>query len=71
MNGSCLECQPQKIEGEDELFAFSFFTDIAVNPDIIELVQKIQNDIKTTLTTLQRYLARWKKYRSVWKVDKV
>ncbi|BFZ18669.1 hypothetical protein BsWGS_21707 [Bradybaena similaris] len=70
MNGSCLECQAQKIEGEDELFAFSFFTDIAVNPDIIELVQKIQNDIKTTLTTLQRYLARWKKYRSVWKVDK-
>ena len=71
MNGSCLESPPQKVDGEDELFVFSFFSDIAINPDIIELMQKVQNDIKSTLTTLQRYLTRWKKYRGVWKVDKV
>ena len=59
------------MEGEDDLFVFSFFTDIAMNPDIIELVQRVQNDIKQTLTTLQRYLTRWKKYRGIWKVDKV
>ncbi|XP_035829687.1 dynein heavy chain 10, axonemal isoform X2 [Aplysia californica] len=70
MNGSCLESPPQKVEGEDELFVFSFFSDIAINSDIIELMQKVQNDIKSTLTTLQRYLTRWKKYRGVWKVDK-
>ncbi|XP_059165934.1 dynein axonemal heavy chain 10-like isoform X2 [Physella acuta] len=69
-NGSCIECPPQKVEGEDELFVFSFFLDIAMDQNIIDLIQKIQNDIKGSLTNVRRYLTRWKKYRSVWKVDK-
>uniref|UniRef100_A0A2C9JWZ0 AAA+ ATPase domain-containing protein n=1 Tax=Biomphalaria glabrata TaxID=6526 RepID=A0A2C9JWZ0_BIOGL len=70
LNGSCLECSPQKVEGEDELFVFSFFTDLAMNQEIIELIQKVQNDMKGTLTDLRRYLTKWKKYKNVWKVDK-
>ena len=27
--------------------------------------------MKNTLTSLTRYLTKWKKYRGVWKVDKV
>ena len=71
MNGTCIETAPQKVEGEDEPYVFTFFTDISANPDVIELVQTIQNSIKNTLTSLTRYLIRWKKYRGVWKVDKV
>lgn len=71
MNVSCIETAPQKVEGEDELYTFSFFQDLHLNPDITELVQTIQGNIKNTLTNLQRYLNRWKKYRSIWKVDKV
>ncbi|XP_021370512.1 dynein heavy chain 10, axonemal-like isoform X1 [Mizuhopecten yessoensis] len=70
MNGTCIETPPQKVEGEDEPYVFSFFTDISVSPDVIDYVQGIQNNIKNTLTNMTRYLNRWKKYRSIWKVDK-
>lgn len=59
------------MEGEDEPYVFCFFTDISANPEIIDYVQTIQTDIKNTLTNMTRYLNRWKKYRSIWKVDKV
>ena len=71
MNGTCIETQPQKVEGEDELYQFTFFSDISINTETIDLVQTIHFDIKNTLTNMQRYLNRWKKYRSIWKVDKV
>ncbi|XP_050408300.1 dynein axonemal heavy chain 10 [Patella vulgata] len=70
MNGTCIECLPQKIEGEDEPHVFSFFTDISANPEIIEVCNTIQLSIRKTLTNLAKYLNRWKKYRSIWKVDK-
>ena len=71
MQGTCIETLPQKVEGEDEPYVFCFFTDISANPEIIDYVQTIQTDIKNTLTNMTRYLNRWKKYRSIWKVDKV
>lgn len=71
MQGTCIETAPQKMEGEDEPYVFCFFTDISANPEIIDYVQTIQTDIKNTLTNMTRYLNRWKKYRSIWKVDKV
>jgi hypothetical protein len=71
MNGTCIETPPQKIEGEDEPYVFTFFTDISTNPEVIDVVQTIQTSMKNTLTTLTRYLNRWKKYRLVWKQDKV
>ena len=71
MNGTCIETPPQKIAGEDEPYIFSFFTDISASPEVIELVQTIQSNMKNTISTLTRYLTKWKKYRSIWKVDKV
>ena len=71
MMGTCIETLPQKVEGEDEPYVFSFFTDISMSPEVIDYVQCIQNNIKNTLTNMTRYLNRWKKYRSIWKVDKV
>ena len=71
MHGTCIECPPQKVEGDDEPYVFSFFTDISVDPVIIELVQLIQTNIKKTLTELTKYLQRWKKFRQIWISDKV
>lgn len=71
MHGTCIECPPQKVDGEDEPYVFSFFTDISVDPDVIELVQHIQTNIKNTLTSLTKYLQRWKKFRQIWISDKV
>ena len=71
MNGSCIETPPQKMPNEDEPYLFTFFNDVSANPDIIILVQTIQNNMKNTLTALTRYLTRWKKFRGIWKADKV
>ena len=70
MHGTCIETPPQKIPGEDEPYLFTFFSDISTNPEVIDLVQMVQGNMKTTLTNLTRYLIRWKKYRNIWKVDK-
>ena len=56
MNGTCIETPPQKIPGEDEPYTFSFFSDISTNPEVIELVQTVQSNMKNTLTNLTRYV---------------
>ncbi|ESO91629.1 hypothetical protein LOTGIDRAFT_122204, partial [Lottia gigantea] len=70
MNGTCIECPPQKVEGEDEPHVFSFFSDISNNSEILEVCSSIHQSVRRTLTSLARYLIRWKKYKSIWKVDK-
>ena len=71
MNGSCIEAPAQRLPNEDEPYVFSFYSDISANPDIIVLVQSIQNSMKATLTTLTRYLTKWKKFKGIWKSEKV
>lgn len=71
MNGSSIECPPKRIEGEDEPFVFSYFSDIVNHPDVKTMVMEISSATINTLTTLTRALSRWKTYRDVWKSDKV
>lgn len=71
MHGTCLETPPQKIPMEDEPVIFSFFSDISANTEVIGLVQVIQSNIKNTLTSMTHHLTRWKRFRGIWKVDKV
>ena len=71
MNGSCIEAPAQRLPNEDEPYVFSFYSDISANPDIIVLVQSIQNSMKATLTTLTRYLTKWKKFKGTSKSEKV
>ena len=71
MHGTCVETPPQHAEGEDEPILFSFFSDIAHNSTIIELVQNISKTVQTTLGSLNKFLSRWKRYRVLWKLDKV
>ena len=71
LHGTCIEAPPQRIESEDEPFVVSYFSDIATNSDIVSQVINIQRNIKNTLNSLTRYLMRWKRFRIIWKSDKV
>ena len=71
MNGTCIETPPQHAEGEDEPVVFSFFTDISANPAIIDLVTALSKSVQNTLGMLNKYLTRWRRYRLLWKLDKV
>ena len=71
LHGTCVEAPAQKIDSEDEPFVFSYFPDISTNPDIVTLMVQIQNSIRNTISSLTRYLMRWKRFRPIWKSDKV
>lgn len=71
MNGTCVETAPQKAEGEDEPVVFSFFSDISLTPSVIDLCITIPKTIQTSLGGVNKYLARWKRYRLLWSRDKV
>ena len=71
MHGTCVEAPAQRVDYEDELFVVSYFSDIATNPDILSLVAAIQQTVRKAIASIARYLARWKRYRSIWKVEKV
>uniref|UniRef100_I3N0B0 Dynein axonemal heavy chain 10 n=1 Tax=Ictidomys tridecemlineatus TaxID=43179 RepID=I3N0B0_ICTTR len=69
MNGSCIQCPPQKGE-EEEIVIISFHNDICVNPQIIEQAVMIPQNVHRLLINLMKYLQRWKRYRPLWKLDK-
>lgn len=69
MNGSCIECPPQKGE-EEELVVISFYDDISLNPQIIEQAVMIPQNVHRILISLMKYLQKWKRYRPLWKLDK-
>ncbi|XP_012945765.1 dynein heavy chain 10, axonemal-like [Aplysia californica] len=41
LNGTYTEAPPQKVKFLDQPFVYSFFTDIAPNPEVIELIQTV------------------------------
>ncbi|XP_069880965.1 dynein axonemal heavy chain 10 isoform X1 [Dipodomys merriami] len=69
MNGSCIECPPQKGE-EEEVVIVSFYQEISQNPQIIDQAVMIPQNIHRLLINLMKYLQRWKRYRPLWKLDK-
>ncbi|KAL0610476.1 Dynein heavy chain 10, axonemal [Plecturocebus cupreus] len=69
MNGSCIECPPQKGE-EEEVVIINFYSDISLNPQIIEQAVMIPQNVHRILINLMKYLQKWKRYRPLWKLDK-
>ena len=71
MNGTCKECQPVKAEGQDETYLYTYLNDVANLAEIRELAAQIQGNVSKSVQNMKRYLTRWKKYKSLWKADKV
>ncbi|XP_048858906.1 dynein axonemal heavy chain 10 [Brienomyrus brachyistius] len=70
MHGTCIECPPQRVDGEDEPVVFSFYTDMCQHPEVNEQALAISQNAQRLLSTVGRYLGRWKRYRPLWKLDK-
>lgn len=69
-HGTCVECPPQKIPGEDEPYIFSFMNDINEHPDVGEVISSILANIRGTLTSVRDFVQRWRRYRVIWRGDK-
>ncbi|KAM3867513.1 dynein axonemal heavy chain 10 [Diretmus argenteus] len=69
-HGSCIECPPQHVDGEDELVIFSFYNDVYQYPQIVESAKTVLQNVQHLLSSVSRYLKHWKHYQPIWMVDK-
>ncbi len=60
-----------QVPGQDEPYVFSFFTDVSRHPSVLELAQGIQETVRVSIGELVRLANWWKKYRSLWKLQRV
>lgn len=70
MHGTCIECPPQRVDGEDEPVVFSFYSEVCQQPQVNERAMAVSLHIQRLLSSVGRYLNRWKRYRPLWKLDK-
>jgi dynein heavy chain len=71
MNGTCIITPPQKVSDEDEMVVFTYHSDLVLNPNIIGLVNQLSVSINKSFTEIHKWIDVWRKYRPLWKVDKV
>lgn len=70
MRGTCIECPPQQVDGEEELVTFSFCSDVWQHPQINESAMTVSQNIQRLLLSVDRYLNHWKRYRPLWERNK-
>ncbi|KXS21993.1 hypothetical protein M427DRAFT_494431 [Gonapodya prolifera JEL478] len=70
-NGSCVLATPQRNSDENEAFVFSFHSDVVNNLAVVQGLLGLNQVIIKTFSNLTKYLDTWRKYRPLWKVDKV
>jgi dynein heavy chain len=67
MHGTVELTPPLRLDDDDdEPIIFSFYDDIAVDPEIIELVQSVDEVIQGMFDAITDYLRRWYRYRPLW-----
>ncbi|KAM4590913.1 dynein axonemal heavy chain 10 isoform 1-T1 [Odontesthes bonariensis] len=70
MRGTCIECPPLQAEAEDELVTFTFLSDVRHNPQLVESVSTVSQNIQLLLRSVHEYLHHWQRYQPLWKNDK-
>ncbi|KAK7889071.1 hypothetical protein WMY93_024631 [Mugilogobius chulae] len=71
MHGTCLECPPQTVEGDDKVFTFTFYSDVCQQPQVNDSALTLSQNIQRLLFSLERQLSHWKHYRPLWEKNKV
>ena len=65
MRGTCIQCEPVAVKGEEEPRTFSFITDVSKNKHIIEMMTSLSQSIHKVFNIVQKYLDSWKRYDTV------
>ncbi|KAM3610556.1 uncharacterized protein V6R79_005609 [Siganus canaliculatus] len=65
-HGSCIECPPQYVDGEDDWFTFTFYSDIWPQHQINESAMTLSQNTQRLLLSVDRCLKHWKRYQSLW-----
>ncbi|KAJ3097104.1 Dynein heavy chain 10, axonemal [Phlyctochytrium planicorne] len=70
-NGTCIITPPQRVAEDEDPLIFSFHSDIVTNQSIVNMITQLNTTITKTFGNLNKWLDAWRKYRPLWKVDKV
>lgn len=70
MHWTCIECPPQRVDGEDELVIFNFYSEVRQHPEINESTIKLSKSVHHLLLSLDHYLNDWKHYRPLWEKNR-
>ncbi|TPX31992.1 hypothetical protein SmJEL517_g04802 [Synchytrium microbalum] len=70
-NGTCILCPPQQLGEDEDAVVFSFHPDVMASTHIGYAVNGLNQEIQRTFGGLSKWLDSWRKYRPLWKVDKV
>lgn len=70
-NGTCIFTPPQRVSEDEEPFVFSFYQDVMANPQMVQMMMHLNQSIVRSFGNLTKWLDMWRKYRPLWKVDKV
>lgn len=70
MHGTCIECPPQPVDGEEELITYNFCSDLWQHPDINESAHTVSQTIQQLLYSVDQYLHGWKYYQPLWERNK-
>ncbi|XP_061673976.1 dynein axonemal heavy chain 10-like [Syngnathoides biaculeatus] len=65
MNGTCIECPAQHVDGDD-LVTFSFFEEVCLHPQINESALAVSQNIQKLLLSVDQDLHHWKQYHTLW-----
>jgi dynein heavy chain len=68
MDGTCLECAAQEVEGADddaEPVIFSFYADLEKNPQVIRIMMALNHGIHRNFKFVEKYLEQWRRYDAV------
>uniref|UniRef100_A0A3Q2Z942 Dynein heavy chain tail domain-containing protein n=1 Tax=Hippocampus comes TaxID=109280 RepID=A0A3Q2Z942_HIPCM len=68
MNGTCIECPPQHVDGDD-FVTFNFFEDVCHLPQINESAFAVSQNIQQLMLSVDQYLTHWKQYQPLWEKD--
>ena len=66
-----MEAQPQSIPGQDEPVRFTFYSDVSLHPDINELGTHVQESIRCGISQLISHASTWKKFKPLWRMQRV
>ncbi|KAL0979348.1 hypothetical protein UPYG_G00183960 [Umbra pygmaea] len=70
MHGTCIQCPPQRVDGEDDPVLFTFHTEVYQHTQVNETAVAISQTTQRLLSNAGQYLNYWKRYRHLWKQDK-
>lgn len=71
LNGTCIEVEPIHVPDKDEPVVFNYFEDLSNHSGILDHATALQEVIKEGINALLRQAHWWKKYRALWKMQKV